>query len=113
MTSGAGVARAEQTPRDNTGRLNGVQLCTALPDRHRHVAPAFAHLDEVPAVEWPSGIVQILAGELAGARSPAPHYSPLVGADLREHPRHELMVPIEPAYEHSILVMGGDCALGR
>ena len=31
MTSGAGIAHAEQTPRDNTGRLNGVQLWTALP----------------------------------------------------------------------------------
>ena len=33
MTSGDGIAHAEQTPRDNSGRLNGVQLWTALPER--------------------------------------------------------------------------------
>ena len=41
MTSGGGIAHAEQTPRDNTGRLNGVQFWTALPDQHRHMPPAF------------------------------------------------------------------------
>ena len=30
MTSGDGIAHAEQTPRDNTGRLNGVQPWTAF-----------------------------------------------------------------------------------
>jgi redox-sensitive bicupin YhaK (pirin superfamily) len=36
MTSGNGIAHSEETPRDNTGRLNGVQLWTALPDAKRH-----------------------------------------------------------------------------
>src|SRR6185503_10433545 len=31
MTSGHAIAHAERTPADNTGRLNGVQLWTALP----------------------------------------------------------------------------------
>jgi redox-sensitive bicupin YhaK (pirin superfamily) len=31
MTSGRAIAHAERTPHDNTGRLNGVQLWTALP----------------------------------------------------------------------------------
>ena len=30
MTAGTGIAHAEQTPREHTGRLNGVQLWTAL-----------------------------------------------------------------------------------
>ena len=38
MTSGDGIAHAEQTPRDHTGRLNGVQLWTALPDAVRRGA---------------------------------------------------------------------------
>ena len=111
MTSGGGIAHAEQTPRDNTGRLNGVQLWTALPDQHRHMPPAFSHLQEVPAIERPSGIVQIFAGELDGAASPAPYYSALLGADVLVHPRHELVLPLNPAFEHAILVMRGDCAL--
>jgi len=30
MTSGSGIAYAERTPADNTGRLNGVQLWSTL-----------------------------------------------------------------------------------
>ena len=44
MTSGAGIAHAEETPRRNIGRLNGLQLWIALPDAHRHVAPSFQPL---------------------------------------------------------------------
>jgi redox-sensitive bicupin YhaK (pirin superfamily) len=111
MTSGGGIAHAEQTPRDHTGRLNGVQLWTALPDHDRHMPPRFSHLQQVPAIERSSGIVQIFAGALEGVASPAPYYSPILGADVRVHPRHELMLPLNPAYEHAMLVLNGDCAL--
>ena len=71
MTAGAGIAHSEQTPLRNTGRLNGVQLWTALPDRHRHIAPGFVHVEQVPVVEWRLGVVQVFAGRSAGATSPA------------------------------------------
>jgi redox-sensitive bicupin YhaK (pirin superfamily) len=109
--SGRGIAHAEQTPRDNTGRLNGVQLRTALLDQHRHMPPAFSHLQKVPAIERPAGIVQIFAGDLDGSASPVPYYSALLGADVQVHPRHELVLPLNSAFEHAILVMSGDCAL--
>ena len=109
MTSGAGIAHAEQTPREHTGRLNGVQLWTALPDQHRHAAPGFRHVAEVPTIERPAGVVQVFAGNFEGARSPAACYSPLLGADVRVHPRQSLEMPLEPTYEHAVLVMSGDC----
>jgi redox-sensitive bicupin YhaK (pirin superfamily) len=111
MTSGGGIAHAEQTPRDHTGRLNGVQLWTALPDEHRHMAPTFSHEQEVPAIERPSGVVRIFAGELEGAASPAPYYSALLGVDVQVHARHDMMLPLNPAHEHAVLVINGDCAL--
>lgn len=111
MTSGGGIAHAEQTPRDNTGRLNGVQLWTALPDQHRHMPAGFAHVQEVPALERPAGTVRIFAGTLESAVSPAPYFSPLLGADVQVHARHELALPLDPAFEHAVLVMSGDCAL--
>jgi quercetin 2,3-dioxygenase len=111
MTSGAGIAHAEQTPREHTGRLNGVQLWTALPDQHRHTAPGFVHVAEVPGIERAAGIIQVFAGSLEGARSAAPYYSSLLGADVRVHPRQRLEIPLEPTYEHAVLVMGGDCVL--
>ena len=111
MTSGAGIAHAEQTPREHTGRLNGVQLWTALPDQYRHAAPGFVNVAEVPAIERPAGVVQVFAGNIEGVRSPAPYYSPLLGADVRVHPRQSLDIPLEPTYEHAVLVMSGDCVL--
>jgi redox-sensitive bicupin YhaK (pirin superfamily) len=111
MTSGAGIAHAEQTPRDHTGRLNGVQLWTALPDAQRDGPPGFVHVAEVPVIERRGGVVQVFAGSLEGAGLVTPYCSPVLGADLRVHPGARLEIPLEPAFEHAALVMSGDCAL--
>jgi redox-sensitive bicupin YhaK (pirin superfamily) len=111
MTTGRGMAHAEQTPRDHTGRLDGVQLWTALPDAHRAAAPGFVHVPDVPAVEWPSGIVQVFAGTIDTATAPGPYYSGIVGADLRVHPGRTLEVPVDRTHEHAVLVMSGAGAL--
>jgi redox-sensitive bicupin YhaK (pirin superfamily) len=111
MTSGRAIAHAERTPDENTGRLNGVQLWTALPDRDRHGAASFQHFAAVPRLEPRGGIVQVFSGSLAGATSPAAHFSGLVGADVQVHPRHELVLPLQPAFEHALLLLSGDCTL--
>src|SRR5215510_13522902 len=36
MTAGSGIAHSEETPRQNSGQLDGVQLWVALPDEQRH-----------------------------------------------------------------------------
>jgi hypothetical protein len=48
MTSGAAIAHAERTPTKNSGRLNGVQLWVALPDRDRQMQALFQHVERVP-----------------------------------------------------------------
>lgn len=111
MTSGSGIAHAEQTPREHTGRLDGVQLWTALPDAHRHMTAGFAHVSEVPVVESPGGRVSVFAGSLLEARSTAPYFSDLLGADLQVHARRTLEFPLVPHYEHAVLVLNGDAAL--
>ncbi len=111
MTSGAGIAHAEQTPRDNSGHLNGVQLWVALLDAHRHMLPGFMHVKEVPLLESPDALVRVFAGTLQGTTSPALHYSDLVGADVRLIARRICALPLNPAYEHAILVLSGDCTL--
>lgn len=113
MTSGAGIAHAEQTPRDNSGRLNGVQLWVALPDVHRNMAAAFAHVAEVPVLEAAGGMTQVFAGALLGERSTAPHYSDLLGADLQLHPGGTLDLPLSASFEHAVVVLEGDCAVDR
>ena len=65
----------------------------------------------MPRLEPAGGIVQIFSGALAGAASPAEHFSDLIGADLQIHPRHELTFPLELAHEHALLVLSGECTL--
>lgn len=68
MTSGSGITHAEQTPLQNSGRLNGVQLWVALPDAHRHMSAAFAHVADVPVIESAGGRTQVFARSLWNAR---------------------------------------------
>jgi quercetin 2,3-dioxygenase len=111
MTSGHAIAHAERSPDANTGRLNGVQLWTALPDRDRHGAPSFQHVPQVPRLELPGGIVRVFSGTLADATSPAEHFSSLVGADLQVHAGERLQLPLQRDFEHAVLLLSGDCAL--
>jgi redox-sensitive bicupin YhaK (pirin superfamily) len=111
MTSGGGIAHAEQTPPDHSGRLNGAQLWVALPDQHRHSAPGFDHQAEVPIVESASGLVYVFAGGFENVQAAAPYHSDLVGLDLQVHPGRALEIPLSPGYEHGVLVMSGECAL--
>lgn len=111
MTSGHAIAHAERTPREHTGKLNGVQLWTALPESRRHGAAAFQHLAEVPRFETPAGLVQVFSGAIDSARSTADHFSPIVGAELRVHGGHELTLPLDAGFEHALLVLDGDAAL--
>ena len=111
MTSGHAIAHAERTPTDNTGRLNGVQLWTALPDHHRHGAPSFQHVKLAPVLELSGGIVRVFSGRLADAVSPSHHLSDLAGADLQVHRGERLEIPLRPDFEYAVLVLSGECAL--
>ena len=113
MTSGDAIAHAERTPVENTGRLNGVQLWTALPESDRHGAASFQHFPNVPAIEFTGGLARVFSGTLGHATSPAQHFSPLVGADLQIHARETLTVPVRRDHEHALLVLNGDTALHK
>jgi redox-sensitive bicupin YhaK (pirin superfamily) len=111
MTSGAAIAHAERTPEKNSGRLNGVQLWAAIPDRDRYGPPSFHHLSQVPVLHLPGGIVQLFSGGLGDAASPAPHFTDLVGADVRVHKGETLTLPLKAQHEHAVLVLDGDGAV--
>jgi redox-sensitive bicupin YhaK (pirin superfamily) len=111
MTSGAGITHAEQTPRHNSGQLNGVQLWVALPDMHRNMTAEFAHVADVPVIETAGALTKVFAGALLSERSPAPYYSDLLGAELQLHRSGTIELPLAPAFEHGVLVLDGDCAL--
>jgi hypothetical protein len=95
MTSGSGIAHAEETPRENRGTLNGVQLWIALRDAERNVAPSFEHVPEVPRDEPRGGIVQTFIGG-----------PDILGADVEVH--HALSLELNPAFEHGLYVLSGE-----
>lgn len=111
MTSGRGIAHAEQTPPDNSGKLNGVQLWVALPDAVRNGDPLFDHVQRVPIVDVGGGVMQVFSGELAGVSSPARHFSSIVGADLDVQANGRAEFALDPRFEHCVLLLGGDCSL--
>lgn len=108
MTSGSGIAHSEETPEENSGRLNGVQLWVALPDEQRNASPTLDHVREVPRVEVSGGILRIFAGEHEGIRSPASAYSNLVGIDIELHRGSTLEMSLQPEREHGIYLLAGD-----
>ena len=111
MTSGAGIAHAEETPQKNSGLLNGVQLWIALPDAHRNGQASFQHIDKVPIIEQAGSSVSVFAGSLPGGSSPAKHFSPALGEDIALHAFASLELPLDPSFEHAALLMTGDAEI--
>ena len=108
MTAGHGICHAEVSPDEAPTRLHGVQLWVCLPDEVRDTAPPdFLHLAELPTYDEPGVRVRVLTGSLGGARSSAPTYSPLVGAEVTLQPGASTVLPLEPGFEHGVLVAQG------
>jgi redox-sensitive bicupin YhaK (pirin superfamily) len=107
MTSGRGIAHAEESPGEHDPQLHGVQLWVALPDAHRHVAPAFEHHAELPTTAASGFTVTTFMGELGAERSPATAFSPIVGAELIAAERTQARIPLTSDFEHVIFVAAG------
>ncbi len=111
MTAGRGIAHAEETPATNAGRLRGVQLWVALPSASRDTAPAFESHAALPVAELEHARATVITGQLAGLRSPARTFSPIVGADLALAASGRLVLPLEPEFEHALVPLAGECRL--
>jgi redox-sensitive bicupin YhaK (pirin superfamily) len=110
MTAGRGIAHAEVAI-DPHAALEGLQLWIALPESARHDAPAFEHHAALPLVRLGPLEARIVAGELAGYRSPARTFSELVGAELRATAADDVRVPLDPRFEHAVLLLEGEARL--
>lgn len=106
MTAGRGVAHAEEPTRHYRGTMQGVQLWVAQPDGTRGGDPDFAHLAELPRTSIDGAEVTVLVGSVGDVESPARQDTPLVGADLRV-PAGEVELPLDPSYEHVLVVLRG------
>ena len=112
MTSGRGIAHSEESPSDRSPRLHGVQLWVALPEAHRNGEPTFEHLPELPQAGFGALRATVLMGGLGDAQSPAWGHSPMVGAELTSDRDGREELPLDPAFEHAVALLGGRAAIG-
>jgi redox-sensitive bicupin YhaK (pirin superfamily) len=107
MTAGAAIAHAEQSPAPHPALLHGVQLWVALPDGARTGPPAWDHHPTPPTMRDSGATATVIMGSLAGETSPGRTYSPLVGVDVALDAAADVLLPLEPEFEHAVLVMSG------
>ncbi len=107
MTAAHAITHAEYSPVAHPALLHGVQLWVALPDSARHGEPGWEHHAQLPVLRDGGLTATVIMGELAGARSPGTAFTPLLGADLALSARSEALLPLEPDFEHAVLVMDG------
>nr|WP_171118131.1 pirin family protein [Streptomyces sp. N502] len=105
MTGGYGISHSEVSTARTT-ILHGVQLWVALPDQHRYAERDFQHY--VPDLVRITGAeIRVFLGSLAGAASPVPTFTPLLGAEILLDPRATVTLAVDPAFEHGLLVDRG------
>ena len=110
MTAGRGVSHAEEPTGHYRGTMHGVQLWVAQPAATRTGDPAFEHHETLPEVALDGADATLLVGALAGASSPARRDSDLLGAALVVG-RSGVVVPVDPSYEHLVVVLSGGLLL--
>lgn len=105
MTAGRGISHSEVST-TATSTLHGAQLWVALPDAHRFVDPGFAHHAPEP-VTGEGYQARVFLGTLLGDTSPVTTYTPLLGAEVLLEPGTTLVLDVDPAHEHGVLVDAG------
>lgn len=111
MTSGLGIAHSEETPPQNSGEIDGVQLWVALPDDRMGMTPVFDHYAALPQLELSPATVTVIAGELRDHVSPARTFSPLVGAEISFNETGRIDLPLNRGFEHAFFVLRGELSV--
>jgi len=102
MTGGYGISHTEiSTPA--TEVLHGAQLWVALPDAARDAPPAFEHYAPEP-IGGHGWTARVFLGSLLGSTSPVSTFTPLLGAELLLEAGTTLDLPLDPAFEHGLLL---------
>ena len=112
MTAGHGISHSEESPKPHPQDLHGLQFWIALPEGSRHGDPAFDHHPTLPALARDGLDLTLIVGEALGLRSPARVYSPLAGIDIVCTDTGTRRLPLDPAFEHGLIVIEGELTLG-
>jgi len=114
MTAGNGIAHSEVSTPTAPPMLHGAQLWVALPDSVRTTtAPTFNAYADLPTLEFDGAHATVMIGTVAGVTSPAPAFSPLVGADITVDPGRTLPLPLTPSNEYAVLIVDGSLTIGN
>jgi redox-sensitive bicupin YhaK (pirin superfamily) len=109
MTAGNGIAHSELSTPD-TRVLHGAQLWIALPDSHRFMEPFFQHY--IPTQARHGGATfRVFIGSLLDQTSTATVFTDLVGAQIDIPAGITLVLPVDPRFEHGVLVDAGELLL--
>jgi len=111
MTAGHGICHSEESPPGFSGPMHGLQFWIALPAEHEDIPPAFAHHTDLPQWQQDGADITLVVGELAGRRSPATVFSPLVGADIVAAQACRLTLPIPADFELGLCINEGHAEL--
>jgi quercetin 2,3-dioxygenase len=107
MTSGRGMAHAEESPRGRPATLHGLQLWIALPDEDRFTEPSFAHHPVLPVSYERNATVTVVIGEYRGEQSPAGVRGPLTGFEVAVPLGVEFALPARPGFEYAVVAADG------
>ena len=109
MTAGAGISHSERSTAE-TDVLHGVQLWFALPEGSRFGPRRFDHYAP-PILTGRGWSAQVFLGSALGDSSPITTATPMLGAEVRLEPGRTLTVPVDPAFEHGVLVDTGEVSV--
>jgi redox-sensitive bicupin YhaK (pirin superfamily) len=115
MSAGRGIVHSERTPdgaRRDGHDLFGIQAWVALPRSHEEGAPAFHHYGaaSLPLLEEDGLALRLIAGEMAGRRSPVSLPMATLYADAQLTPGATL--PVDAYYpERAIYTVEGEIEL--
>lgn len=107
LTAGRGARQTTLATAEEGAAPAAVRLWLALPRRARDADPAFVWHAQAPTLEGRGIRARVLAGELAGVRSPLPVHTPLTVADLTLGSGGRAVLPLEGDFEHAVLPLAG------
>lgn len=115
MTAGRGIVHSERTPddkRDAPHGLFGLQVWLALPQAHEETEPSFQHYksNEIPRIEQDGVVIQLVAGEAWGERSPVEVFSETLYADIALPAGGRFTLPTETP-ERGLYIIQGEVSL--
>jgi redox-sensitive bicupin YhaK (pirin superfamily) len=107
MTAGRGISHSEFSIPEVPAEMHGLQLWTALPADAADTAPFFEQHTDLPVFTAPGLTATVMLGTLGGTTSPATVFSPLLGADATIAGGARATLPLDPTFEHAVLVIAG------